>query len=355
VRLHRVLLLLPSIISVLVLSCGDDNTTKPSDVTPPAQVTDLNVVSAGASSVTIGWTAPGDDGNTGTAKSYQIRWLDAPITSGNFGAANVASNPPAPTAAGSMQQFDVTGIDTMVVTYFALRATDEAGNTSKVSNNAIWTPSGVPQHFTQELACVRDNTIFEAVDSSNGMGAYMFAGKTNLGTSPPAAIRRALVKFDVAQAIPAGSTIDSVMLSLHLSRDFPASGERITSLHKVLADWGEGASNAVANEGAGATARYYDATWVYAFHDSIMWSTQGGDFDAAPHAQTLVGANYTFYTWQTAAMRADAQSWLDTPASNFGWIIIGDESATATAKRFDSRENPTAINRPKLTIYYTTP
>lgn len=44
------------------------------DTTPPAKVTDLKVVSVTGSSVTITWTAPGNDGNVGTAVLYDIRY-----------------------------------------------------------------------------------------------------------------------------------------------------------------------------------------------------------------------------------------------------------------------------------------
>jgi hypothetical protein len=52
-------------------------------------------------------------------------------------------------------------------------------------------------------------------------------------------------------------------------------------------------------------------------------------------------------------MAADVQGWLDSPATNFGWIIIGNESAALTAKRFDAHES--AATRPILTVYYTVP
>ena len=32
------------------------------------------------------------------------------------------------------------------------------------------------------------------------------------------------------------------------------------------------------------------------------------------------------YTWSSAQMVADVQGWLDNPASNFGWLMLGDES-----------------------------
>lgn len=49
----------------------------------------------------------------------------------------------------------------------------------------------------------------------------------------------------------------------------------------------------------------------------------------------------------------DVQGWLDSPSRNFGWLLLGNESAFPTTKRFDSRENPTASVRPKLTVDYT--
>ena len=48
-------------------------------------------------------------------------------------------------------------------------------------------------------------------------------------------------------------------------------------------------------------------------------------------------------------MVADVQSWLDNPASNFGWLVLGDESTIATAKRFDTRES---ASPPVLTIQF---
>ena len=42
--------------------------------------------------------------------------------------------------------------------------------------------------------------------------------------------------------------------------------------------------------------------------------------------------------------------WLDNPASNFGWLVLGDETAVATAKRFDTRES---ASPPMLTIEFT--
>jgi hypothetical protein len=45
-------------------------------------------------------------------------------------------------------------------------------------------------------------------------------------------------------------------------------------------------------------------------------------------------------------MVADVQSWLNSPGSNFGWLVLGDESVAGSAKRFDTRESasPPVLN-----------
>ncbi len=85
-------------------------------------------------------------------------------------------------------------------------------------------------------------------------------------------------------------------------------------------------------------------------YDTDLWATPGGDFDVAPSAVTLVGESGA-YTWASPALTADVADWLTNPATNFGWALLGDETADRTAKRFDSRENEPA-NRPRLTITY---
>jgi len=54
-------------------------------------------------------------------------------------------------------------------------------------------------------------------------------------------------------------------------------------------------------------------------------------------------------------MAADVQGWLDNPASDFGWILVGNEVDTRSAKRFDSLQHDTEVLRPLLTIDYTAP
>jgi hypothetical protein len=52
-------------------------------------------------------------------------------------------------------------------------------------------------------------------------------------------------------------------------------------------------------------------------------------------------------------MAADLQSWLNKPAENFGWVLVGNETASQSAIRFSSRESNDPPNiPPTLTIEF---
>jgi hypothetical protein len=105
------------------------------DQTPPGTIDDLDAVTgANNGEIVISWTAPGDDGATGTATSYNIRYSLNPITAVNFAAAAAVTNPPAPQPSGTHQSFIVGGLTPAQVYYFAIRASDDVGNLSGVSN-----------------------------------------------------------------------------------------------------------------------------------------------------------------------------------------------------------------------------
>jgi hypothetical protein len=194
----------------------------------------------------------------------------------------------------------------------------------------------------------KDNTLYEDIAGalSNGAGQNFFVGKTNTGS-----IRRGLIAFTLTGNIPANSTITSVSLTLNMS--MTVAGSENVSLHRATADWGEGTSIAPGEGGAGAPATTGDATWTRRFFNTIPWSIPGGDFSPTASATRSVGGNGS-YTWaSTPALVSDVQGWLNNPSTNFGWVVIGNEAAARTAKRFDTKEHTTAANRPRLVVAYT--
>jgi hypothetical protein len=106
------------------------------DAVAPAPVTDLAAPAATQNSITLEWTATGDNDYSGQADHYVIRYSTSPITAQNFGSASLVQNPPYPVAAGQTQQVTVTGLQATTTYYFALRVFDEVGHASGLSNVA---------------------------------------------------------------------------------------------------------------------------------------------------------------------------------------------------------------------------
>ena len=104
------------------------------DSTPPDAVADLATGTVTASSVDLSWTAPGDDGATGTATTYDVRYSTSTITAGNWGSASPASREPSPQVAGSGEAFTVTGLSAGTTYFFAIKTSDEVPNESAISN-----------------------------------------------------------------------------------------------------------------------------------------------------------------------------------------------------------------------------
>lgn len=116
------------------------------DVTAPAAIADLGVLATTATTATLRWTAPGDNGTTGTATSYRVRYrIGSPIsTEGEWAAATVVSGPPSPAAAGSVEGMTVSGLTSDRTYYFAVRAVDDGGNQGGLSNS----PFGITPDVT---------------------------------------------------------------------------------------------------------------------------------------------------------------------------------------------------------------
>jgi len=192
-----------------------------------------------------------------------------------------------------------------------------------------------------------DNTLVQSATSlSNGAGSSFFVGRVASGS-----LRRGLVRFALADSIPSGSTVTAVTLRLRMTKTRVAAHP--VALHRALAAWGEGSSVAGGGGGGGAAAAANDATWLHRFFPSSFWTASGGDFEPAASASIAVSGVGT-YTWgSTSSLVADVQAWVDDPATNFGWILLGNELATS-AKRFGSRESPIASDRPLLVVEFST-
>lgn len=214
----------------------------------------------------------------------------------------------------------------------------------------------------------KDNTIFslEQGTKSNGVGSSFFTGTADVDLVPVGAsqakYRRALLWFDVANAVPSGATITDVTLQVYAIHQ--KIGPTMVTVHDVHRDWGEGDSNSDGGGGGGGGGgddpEANDATWTHTFYDSQNWIIPGGDFTS--QAITELNANLGPLEFPcTDDFITVVQDWLDNPSNNFGLLLAGDESTRATGRRYASREStiidatPNFSSRPTLKVSYTGP
>ncbi|MEJ8568335.1 DNRLRE domain-containing protein [Elongatibacter sediminis] len=210
------------------------------------------------------------------------------------------------------------------------------------------------------LEPAQDNSLYETApdtedtvnERSNGAGSFLFAGRT--GFDAGFKRRRALLRFDLS-AIPSGSVIHSVELSLYQSKAAPGSPPADMGVHRVEQAWGEAGSDAIGPEGQGDFPALGDATWHRRFYPIVNWDTPGGTWAASASAVTTVGQTNGRYSWAcTSALLDDVRHWHDQPGANFGWIVIGGEEGGQSAHRFNSREHSETAERPQLRLVYST-
>ncbi|HBA59975.1 MAG TPA: hypothetical protein DCZ92_03980, partial [Elusimicrobia bacterium] len=117
------------------------------DITPPGTISTLSAQQGGFDGqVSLSWEAVGDNGlSIGTATAYQVRYrTDQAITSSVlWDGANVYSQAWVPQYPGVTEAQGVDGLEPGTTYYWAVKAVDEANNTSPLSNSpGAWAQVG---------------------------------------------------------------------------------------------------------------------------------------------------------------------------------------------------------------------
>jgi len=124
----------------------------PLDNAFPSPVDDLVVSGVTTISAVLSWTAPGDDGMTGTAMAYDVRHsTSGPIDDAAWDAAIQVPDEPAPQPAGSPETLEVLGLLPDTQYWFAIKSSDETLTPSPISNSpnaATQTPESEPPSIT---------------------------------------------------------------------------------------------------------------------------------------------------------------------------------------------------------------
>jgi hypothetical protein len=137
------------------------------DVTPPGSINDLyGVPGNNHGEIILTWTAPGDDGDIGTASYYVIKYSTEPINQYNFWMANSVPNPPFPSPAGQAENFTISDLQHGQYYYVAVKAYDEVDNESAISNVAQSFAAGM-------MVPLPSNTFVDSEQMMAVLSAYL--------------------------------------------------------------------------------------------------------------------------------------------------------------------------------------
>jgi hypothetical protein len=158
----------------------------------PADVVNLAATANTTNSVTLQWTATGDNGASGTAFLYDIRYSTEPITAENFESAIEVENESTPKEAGNSESFIIKDLDFGALYYFAMKVRDRQFNFSGLSNVVQATTPGAPNIILNENYLVQKifpgsaGTRMYTIHNSGASDLYYEVHKDTLTNKKPA-------------------------------------------------------------------------------------------------------------------------------------------------------------------------
>jgi hypothetical protein len=278
-----------------------------SDATPPAAVANLAATSPTVNSITLTWTAPGDDGNTGTAAQYDVRYSIATIPPANWETATQATGEPAPHVAGTAETFIVTGLTAGTTYYFALKTGDEVPNWSSISN--VPTQTTLPPPDTTAPAAVANLAATSPTVNSITLTWTAPGDDANTGTA---------AQYDIRYSTAAIT---------------PANWDAATQATGEPAPHVAGTAENFVVSGLNANTPYYFA--MKTGDEVPNWS----DISNAPSATTLPPPDTT----PPAAITDLAATLPSVDSVTLTWTAPGDDGATGTATEYDVRYSTSTI------------
>jgi hypothetical protein len=166
--------------------------------------------------------------------------------------------------------------------------------------------------------------------------------------------KHALVQFN-AIGIPTSSTVNSAKLRLYVSAINARSNPSVNlalAVSPLISAWTEGS-------GTNALPTANDTTWKHKT-TATNWGSNGGDYSASTASQTIsstfnVSTTDLTKNWIEFDVKTMVQSWVTTPASNYGFIIRVTTTTPALVDEavFESRESALGTNfAPQLIVTY---
>lgn len=193
---------------------------------------------------------------------------------------------------------------------------------------------------TVVLAPVADGILWELNASmTRGLETTLIAGTT--GVFAGNSRSRAGLRFEVSGVIPAGATVRSAALTVKVVKVPSGGADSTFELRRILQPWDE------------ATVSWNQRSAADAW--SVPGAAAGTDFSATVSATVAVSGLNSYVFTANAGLVADVQAWVDSPGTNFGWMLLSQAEPTGkTARHFGAREALDA-SVPALSITFDPP
>ncbi len=333
------------------------------DVTPPRTITDLAVAATDTHSVTIQFTAPGDDGTSGQAFMYDVRANVGGFAPSDFGGARQVVGEPRPAAPGQLETIELAGLLPGTGYTIAVKAVDDGGNRSTISNQVSVVTFGPPvvtltfRDGENGYFGAQDNAIINNRPNDNyGNGTQLGVGLHGGGGALVNDVQRALIRFDLSD-IPDTVAIDEATLTLYHFEASSADPVDVAA-YRVTKTWLEGSQTVPAPQPSASS-------WNDARRQELAWSTPGVEaasdlavnndpvfdrFETPEDVVTLDGVNQT-YAWD---LTNAVVHWVDGTWQNDGVLLQSLDEGPNTRRRLRSSESADASRRPALTVTFTT-
>jgi endonuclease/exonuclease/phosphatase family metal-dependent hydrolase len=189
-----------------------------------------------------------------------------------------------------------------------------------------------------QTTVVLDNPSTEVSDAYIRSGDYANSVINNgvlatKASSNSSLVRRALIKFDTQNFVPANATIQSATLSVTLSRS--ESSTRTLGAYRVSNSFDEWA-----------------ATWYRRKESGSRWTSAGGDLGsryATASVGTSPGTRVTFNV--TSLVQSTVRGTYGSRYTRIALIDTGSASASSLKEFYSSEASDPAV-RPRLTVVY---
>ncbi len=178
----------------LLPGCGDDDEgpTRPPDSIPPA-MSSLQIDRVAPTRIKLSWSAPGDDGWSGRAAAYDLRYATSPLDETNWSTGTVVTGMQAPGFPRQRESTTIENLSSDVTYYFALRARDENSNWSPLSlvvNVTLPNAEGAPALWGGRIV----------TDAGTDQSAYIFQLREKL--EPGTSLTPGVLPYVVISGVP---------------------------------------------------------------------------------------------------------------------------------------------------------